>query len=199
MNKLISKNFLLAAFCLGLGACVPTYKLVKPGNVPVGDGSMSVTSRIEWNAVPNPQSQAWEDAWTQNGPLLESIVFVSGVPDGKSLLKQRRKADAQVTAFRADMTPNDLVSMLESWYRVGRGVTVFSVDSVNPAPFLGGTGLKMTFHFAPNDGISKRGTAVMRVVDSRLYLMKLEGVTSHYYEAAQPEFEQLVASAALKK
>lgn len=193
------KNALVAVLAtLALCACVPTYKLVKPGAVPVGDGSMTVTPSIEWNAVPGIQEQVWEDAWTQNGPLLDSIVFASGVPEGKSLIKHKKKDDAQVAVFRADMTPNDLVSMVESAYRVG-GVTVFSIDSVDPAPFLGGTGLKMKYHYSPSDGIGKRGTAVLRVVDSKLYLMKLEGVSSHYYEAAQPEFEQLVASATLKK
>ena len=194
------KHTLVAVFAAAiLCACVPTYKLVKPGTVPVGDGSMSVSPRRDWNHVPGgPQEQAWEDSWTQNGPLLDSVVFVSGVPEGKSLIKHRKKDDAQVAAFRADMTPNELVSMVESAYRVG-GVTVFAVDSVDPTPFLGGTGLKMNYHYSPGDGIGKRGTAVLRIVDKKLYLMKLEGVASHYYEAAQPEFDQLVASAALKK
>jgi hypothetical protein len=199
-NGTAMKNILLALCAtMMLGACVPAYQLVKPGTVAVGDGSMSVTPRSEWNAVPaNLQQPAWEESWTQNGPLLESIVFVGGVPDGKSLVKHRKKDDAQVAVFRADMTPNDLVSMIESAYRVG-GVTVFAVDSVDPAPFLGGTGLKMSYHYAPGDGIGKRGTAVLRVVDKKLYLVRLDGVTSHYYEAAQPEFEQLVASATLQK
>jgi len=193
------KNTLIVVFAtLTLCACVPTYKLVKPGAVPVGDGSLSVTPRIEWNEVPGIQRQVWEDEWTQNGPLLDTIGFVSGLPDGKSLIKHRKKDDAQVAVFRADMTPNDLVSMVESAYRVA-GVTVFAVDSVDPAPFLGGTGLKMNYRYSPSDGIGKRGTAVLRVVNSRLYLMKLEGVSSHYYEASQPEFEHLVASATLKK
>jgi hypothetical protein len=148
--------------------------------------------------VPAGYQQAqWEEAWTQNGPLLEAVVFITGLPDGKSLVKQRKKADAQVAMFRADMTPDDLVSMIESSYRVG-GITVFAVDSVDPAPFLGGTGLRMRYHYAPGDGIGKKGSAVLRVVDKKLYLMKLDGVSSHYYDAALPEFEQLVASARLK-
>jgi hypothetical protein len=146
---------------------------------------------------PGYQQAKWEQAWTQNGPLLETVVFVTGLPDGKSLVKQRKKDDAQVAVFRADMTPNDLVSMIETSYRVG-GITVFAVDSVDPAPFLGGTGLRMRYHYAPSDGISKKGSAVLRVVDKKLYVMKLEGVSSHYYDAVLPEFEQMVASARLK-
>jgi hypothetical protein len=200
MTGIAMKNVLLAALAaLTLCGCMPSYRLVKPGAVPVGNQAMTVTPGVAWNRIPRGSRHLeWEEAWTQNGPLLDSIEFVSGMPDGKSLVKQRRKADAQVAKFRADMSPTDLVSMIETVYRVG-GITVFAVDSVDPVPFLGGTGLRMNFHFAPGDGMGRRGTAVLRVVDGKLYLIKLEGVTSHYYAASQPEFERLVASAALKK
>jgi hypothetical protein len=193
------KNLLLALLAaVTFSGCVPAYTLVKPGTAAVGDGAVSVTASRAWNSVPaGYQQAAWEEAWTQNGPLLETVVFITGLPDGKSLVKQRKKDDAQVAVFRSDMTPNDLVSMIETSYRVG-GITVFAVDSVDPAPFLGGTGLRMRYHYAPGDGIGKKGSAVLRVVDKKLYVMKLEGVTSHYYDAALPEFEQLVASARLK-
>jgi hypothetical protein len=36
-------------------------------------------------------------------------------------------------------------------------------------------------------------------VDKKLYLMKLDGVTSHYFDAALPEFDAMVASARLGK
>lgn len=142
-------------------------------------------------------AQAWENVWTRNGPLLDSVGFVAGVSDGKSLVKQRKKADAQVVAFKADMAPNDLVSMIESCYRVG-GVSVFNVESVNPTPFLGGTGLQLRYSYAPTDGIGKKGACVMRIVDQRFYLMKLDGVSSYYFDAVLPEFEQLVAGAQLE-
>lgn len=193
------KNLLLlAASAMALAGCVPTYTLVKPAPAAVGNGSMTVTPTGSWNSVPMIGAQAWEEAWTRNGPMLETVAFITGVPEGKSLVKQPKKADAQVAVFRADMTPNDLVSMIESSYRVG-GVAVFKVDSVDPASFLGGTGLKLRYSYAPTDGIGKRGAAVLRVVDKKLYLMKLDGVTSHYFDAALPEFETLVASARLGK
>ncbi len=193
------KRLLAVCAALSLAACVPTYKLVRPVLTPVGDGSLEVTPGVEWNALPgSPQKPAWEEIWTQNGPLLETIAFVSGLPDGQSLVKQRKRADAQVPPFRATMSPADLVSMIEGSYRVG-GVTVFAVDAVDPVTFLGGPALRMKYHYAPTDGIGKRGVAVLRVSGERLYLIKLDGVTSHYFEPALPAFEQLVASAALKK
>ena len=39
----------------------------------------------------------------------------------------------------------------------------------------------------------------MRVVDQKLYAMKLESVANHYFDAVAPEFDQLVASAQLRK
>jgi hypothetical protein len=192
------KNLILAASALLLSACIPTYSLVKPAPAAVGDGSMTVTPTSSWNSVPMLGAQAWEEAWTLNGPMLESVAFVTGVPDGKSLVKQPKKADAQVAVFRANMTPNDLVSMVESSYRVG-GIAVFKVDSVDPASFLGGTGLKLRYSYAPTDGIGKKGACVLRVVENKLYLMKLDGVTSHYFDAALPEFDAMVASARLGK
>jgi hypothetical protein len=190
----MKKIALILIASLPLSACIPAYKLVKPGAVAVGDGSLSVTAKSSWNAVPQPGKRPWEQSWTLNGPLLDSVTFVSGMPAGQSLVKQRRKADAQVAVFRTDMSPTDLVSMIETAYRVG-GVTVYDVDSVDPVPFLGDTGVKLRYHYTPGDGISKKGSCVMRVVDGKLYLMKLEGVTSHYFAAAESEFDGMVATA----
>jgi hypothetical protein len=166
----MKKIVLILIASLPLAACMPAYKLVKPGPSAVGDGSLSVSAKNSWNSVPQPGARKWEQSWTLNGPLLDSVTFVSGMPAGQSLVKQRRKADAQVAVFKADMSPADLVSMIETAYR-----------------------------YTPGDGISKKGSCVMRIVDTKLYLMKLEGVTSHYFAAAEGEFDGMVASASLVK
>jgi hypothetical protein len=197
--KTALRTRILPVIAASLTACVPLYSLVEPGPTAVGDGGMAVTPTSAWNSAPaGAQQPVWEESWTLNGPLLETVSFISGLPDGKSLLRQRRKADAQVPLFRADMTPSDLVSMIESSYRVG-GIAVFNVDSVDPASFLGGSGIRIRYHYSPGDGIGKQGSCVLRVVDKKLYLMKLEGVNSHYFEKAQPEFDRMVAGATLEK
>jgi hypothetical protein len=197
MTDMKTPLLLLAAF--SLAGCMPNYLLVEPGPSAVGDGTLAVTPTSAWNSMPVAMQQPpWEESWTLNGPLLETVGFVSGLPDGKSLLRQRKKADAQVPVFRADMTPADLVSMIESSYRVG-GITVFNVDSVDTTPFLGDTGIRLRYHYSPNEGIGRRGSCVLRVVDGKLYLMKLDGVASHYFDKAQPEFDRMVASATLEK
>jgi len=40
---------------------------------------------------------------------------------------------------------------------------------------------------------------MMRIVDRKLYAMKLEGVANQYFDAVAAQFDQLVASARLRK
>jgi hypothetical protein len=189
----------IALTTLAFAGCATRYQLVPAVASFVGGKDLVVTPAAAWNLVPAMYDQTpWEETWTRNGPLLESITFVGGLPDGKSLRKQRRKADQQVPLFRADMTPQDLVSMVEAAYRT-RGVTVFDIESVEPADFVGGKGLNVRFKYAPNDGLAKKGICTLRVVDKKLYLILLEGVSRHYFDAAMPEFEKIVASARLER
>jgi hypothetical protein len=182
-----------------LDACVPMYTLVKPGAKTVAANSFTVQPMSSWNAVPANMSQTkYEEVWTRNGPLLETVAFIGALPEGQAVIVQGKKEEKRVPLFRADMSPQDLASMVEASYRV-RGVTVFNTESVDPVDFLGGKGLHVRYTYAPNDGISKKGSAVLRVIDKKLYVMKLEGVSSHYYDVAVPEFELLVATAELPK
>ena len=195
----MTSRIVLALLVCLLTGCVPGYTLVKPEITYVGGDVMTVRPGSAWNMVPSSLNQTeWEEVWTKNGPLLETIAFIGGLPDGKSVIVQNKKDDRQVPVFHADMTPQDLTSMIEASYRV-KGVTVFNIKSVDPTDFLGGTGLRVRYNYAPSSGITKKGSAVLRVVGKKLYVMKLEGVASHYFDAAVPEFDRLVASAALGK
>jgi len=192
-------RLLLALVPMLLAGCVAPYTPKKAGPTPVAHKAFMVQPTKAWNVVPPSTSRTrWEEVWTQNGPLLDTVAFLGGLPEGKSVIVQNRKAVKKVPVFRANMSPADLASMVEASYRI-RGITVFTVDSVDPVSFLGGQGIRVRFSYAPSDGMTKKGDCVLRVIDKKLYVMKLEGVSSHYFAAAQPEFDSLVASAALKK
>jgi len=195
----MARRFLIALGVLALAGCIPAYKLIPAQQIHVAGKVLVVTPGNEWNQLPRVSSQSpWDETWTLNGPLLDAMAFVGGLPDGKSLLVQKKKDDQKVPVFRADMTPQDLVSMLEASYRV-RGVTVFDIQSVDPADFLDGKGLRVRYQYAPNDGLARKGVVVARVVDQKLYAIKLEGVSSHYFDASLPEFDQMVSSAKLDR
>ena len=165
----------------------------------VAGSDMTVKAGSNWKRLPASMSQTrWEDVWTWNGPQLDRITLVRGLPDGKAIIFRETNSDQQVPVFRADMTAQDLMSMVEVSYRVN-GVTVFHFESVEPVDFLGGPGVRLRYNYTSGIGIAKRGSCVMRVVDRKLYAMKLESVAGHYFDTVDPEFDQLIASAQLRK
>jgi hypothetical protein len=195
----MNTRILIALIPVFLAGCVPTYTLKKAGPTTVANGAFTVQPTSAWNVVPKDVSRTeWEEVWTQNGPLLDTVAFLGGLPEGKSVVVQKKKDEQRVPLFRANMSPEDLASMVEASYRT-RGVTVFNVESVDPVEFLGGPGIRVRFNYAPSNGITKNGDCVLRIIDKKLYVMKLEGVSSHYYAAAMPEFDLLVTTASLKK
>ena len=191
-----SLALLFAAFALS--GCVPSYTLVhadKP--IAVASGSMKVKPAIDWNkAPPGASSMLKSELWTQNGPVLDAIIFLGAVQDGAAIVQQQKKEDRQVPVFHASMTPQDLVGMVESYYRIRAGATIFESENLKPTTFLGAKGLDFTYRYVGSDSVKRRGRTVLAVIDQKLYLMTLDGATS-YFAAAQPQLESILASATL--
>ena len=181
-----------------LAGCGTPFTMVSPGAVPVAKKTFVVQPQSSWNRMPKANGVIpQEESWTKNGVLLDSVAFVGGLPAGKALVRQHKKADEQVPVFRPDMSPDDLVSMVETSYRIG-GVTAFEMTGVAPVQFLGRPAVRFDFDYVPADNLPRKGRCVMAVADERLYLMKLEGASSHYFDTAVPEFEAMRASAILR-
>jgi hypothetical protein len=173
------------------------YSLVRAQTVRVGDNSLVVTPPHEWNRN-RPfffDDVRWVEDWTQNGPILDSISFVSGLPGGKYLVRQSRRADRQVPKFRSDMTAPEIAAMIESLYRVRAGTVDFRTIALAPRPFLGANGFQLDFEHLDTDELQRRGRAVGVVIDGQLYLIILDAARSHYFDAAAPDFEAIVNSA----
>jgi hypothetical protein len=184
----------------GAGGFGSGYSLVRPRARAVGDGSMIVFPQQAWNR----QSQVIFDDirqvedWTQNGPVLDSLSFVSGLKDGKSIVRQSRKADQQVPRFRSSMTAPEVAAMLETFYRTRAGTVDFKTIALAPRSFLGTSGFQLDFDHLDGDELWRRGRAVGAVVNGRLYLILLDAARSHYFAAELPEFETVVNSARLR-
>ena len=167
-------------------------------DTPVAGGHMTVMPGPTWKNLPASASQnRWEEVLTWNGPQIDRTSLIDGLPDGKSLVFQEKNADQQVPVFRADMTVLDLMSMVEVSYRVN-SVTAFHFESVEPVDFLGGTGTRLRYDYASGVGYAKRGNCVLRIIDQKLYAMKLESIGDQF-DAVAPEFERLVASARFRQ
>jgi hypothetical protein len=181
----------------GEGYGLSSYYAVNVHRVSVGNGNMTVVPPRPWNrhrAYVFEDIPAVED-WTLNGPLLDGVTFITGLRNGKSMIRQRRTADQQVPAFRSNMTPPEIAAMLESLYRV-RGSTVdFRTLSIKPRPFLGTNGFEFDYERLSDDELWRKGRVVGAVVGGALYLVLFDAARSHYYDAALPDFEAIVASA----
>ena len=162
-------------------------------------GRLTVQPGSNWKKLlANASETRWDEVWTWNGPQIDRMALIGGLSDGKAIVYQAQTAEQQVPAFHADMTALDLTSMLEVAYRLN-GVTVFNLESVEPVDFLGGPGIRLRYNYASGIVIPKRGSCVMRIVDRRLYAMKLEGVANLTLDAVADQFDQLVGSARLRK
>lgn len=204
MNLL--RSSLLLPLGLALAACSSVgggsigyggYSLVRAEEVRVGDNSLAVTPPREWNRISArvfTDIRAVED-WTQNGPYLDGISFVTGLKDGKALVVQRSRDDRQVPKFRSNMTPFEIAAMLESFYRVRGGAVEFTTLSLAPRQFLGTNGFQFDFEHLDGDEVRRRGRAVGAVIEGRLYLVLFDAARSHYFPASLPDFEAVVASA----
>ena len=203
------RRITLLAAALSLSACsslgagdygFSEYSLVRAGQVSVGDGSMAVITPRPWNRhrpIFFEDIRQVED-WTQNGPLLDGMSFVTGLKNGKSLIRQRHSASQQVPLFRSNMTPPEIAAMIESLYRVRGGAVDFRTLSLEPHPFLGTSGFQLDYEHLDDDELWRRGRAVGAVIDGRLYMIVLDAAKSHYFDAALPDFEAVDASARLK-
>lgn len=193
------RTYLCVLLIFGLAACVPTYTLVSPGRIAVSKGTMTVQPTSAWNRMPG----GWHDvprqeSWTRNGPLLESITFIGALAPGEAIAKQKARDDRQVPPFRTDMTPQDLVSMIESYYRIRAEVAVFETTSVQPISFLGQQGVQMDFSYVGADEVRRLGRSTIVIIGGKLFLMSFEGTALHYFAAVLPEFEAMAASATMR-
>jgi hypothetical protein len=162
---------------------------------------MSVTSPREWNRQGGFSftDVRWVEDWTLNGPYLDGITFVTGLPDNKRLIWQEYKADRQVPRFRSDMTAPEIAGLLETLFRVEGGTVEFRTLGLAPRSFLGTNGFQFDFEHLDGDEVWRKGRAVGAVIDGRLYLILLDAARAHYYAQALPDFEAMVTSAVRRR
>jgi hypothetical protein len=197
-----------ASLALGLTACSGIggggfgdfYSLVRPHSVSVGDGSMAVTPPRPWNRQRRFffDDVRWVEDWTLNGPFLDDLTFISGLPNAKRLIRTDSRDAQQVPKFHSDMTAPEIAAMLESAYRVRGGAVDFRTLSLQPRQFMGYSGFQLDYEHLDSDELWRKGRAVGAVINGRLYLIMLDAARSHYFPDELRDFEAMVASARLR-
>jgi len=192
---------LAACSTLGEGADIGLYTLVRSKPTNVGNGSVTVVPPRPWNKQRRFfffDSVRWVEDWTLNGPYLDGITFVTALPSGQYLIRQRKSDERQVPKFRSDMTAPEVAAMLETAFRVRGGAVDFKTLGLQPRQFLGYPGFQFDFEHLDNDELWRKGRAVGAVVDGRLYLILFDATRSHYYGNALPDFELMANNARIR-
>ena len=192
---------LAACSTIGEGTDLGLYTLVRSKPTNVGNGSMTVIPPRPWNKQRRFfffDSVRWVEDWTLNGPYLDGITFVSALPSGEYLIRQRKTDERQVPKFRSDMTAPEITAMLETAFRVRGGAVEFKTLGLQPRQFLGYPGFQFDFEHLDNDELWRKGRAVGAVVGGRLYLILYDATRSHYYGNALPDFEVMANNARIR-
>lgn len=183
---------------LGGGPGYGYYSLVQPGPERVARNAMTVSPTIRWNRARRSVTDiSREENWTLNGPLLDNLSFIGGVESGKAIVRQRRRAERQVPRFRADMSPPEIASMIETFYRIRAGSVRFEMTGLQPRTFLGQPGFQFDYDHLDLNEVERRGRAVGAVIGNRFYLILFDAARMHYFPAGIEEFERIAQSARL--
>jgi hypothetical protein len=200
----------IAAAALALSACSTldtggaglggAYSLVRARPVSVGNNSLVVAPPREWNRVSARLfvDRSEVEDWTQNGPYLDGITFVTGLKSGDAIVRQDKQEYRKVPKFRANMTAPEITAMLESLFRVRGGAVDFKTLGLAPRSFLGQNGFQFDFEHLDGDEVWRKGRAVGATVNGRLYLVLFDAARSHYFGASLNDFEAITNSARLR-
>ena len=185
---------LLAMFVVS--ACV-AYSAVKPGTVQVG--ALQVDPSMMWSAAPNGASgytNRKTQVWTQDGLLLNRIIIVPGVADGKPIFKQANKSQA-LPVFESDMLANEVEELVESSIvkLFGEGQVAVHTEKLRPNRFGENRGFLFNMLVSVSDGPDYRGLTGAFIHDQQLYLLIYLGAEPYYYEKRREEAEALIKSA----
>ena len=192
---------LAACSTVGESADIGLYTLVRSKPTNVGNGSMTVIPPRPWNKQRKFfffDSVRWVEDWTLNGPYLDGLTFVTALPSGRYLIRQRKSDERQVPKFRSDMTAPEVAAMLETAFRVRGGAIQFNTVGLTPRQFMGYPGFQFDFEHLDSDELWRKGRAVGAVVDGRLYLILFDATRSHYYGNALPDFEAMANNARIR-
>lgn len=173
-------------------ASCASYSLVNPGAVAVGDFDVSPTQ--SWNQASG--KVFGRQLWTQDGQLLNTIIFFDGIQDGQPLFKITKKAEHGI--FKSTMLPNEIAELTESSMAKVMNTSATKVSDLKPVDFLNGRGFEFTLSYVNSSDVPMKSLARAAVRNNKLYMILYNAAEMHYYDRSIQEVEAIMASAKAK-
>jgi hypothetical protein len=184
-----------------LAACA-TYTRVDPGRVAV-KGALTVQAGTAWAKVNRATSDSVlfadsgeDETWTIDGEPLESLMFFAGIRDGQPLMILPSEK-GPLAPFNAKMSPNDVMDLFEAMLTKVTGSVVAQSHNLRPARVGNMPGFRFEVDYTMKDDVDRTLSAAGAVKDGKLYVIAFQGTRLYHYKKYLPEFENIVASAAV--
>ena len=162
----------------------------------VANSGLAVTPSQDWNHLGRRMGRNAE-SWTMDGLTLNDVTFYGGVAANETLFKERSAKDKPLPRFNTTMLPPDVEQMFEESYRIANDTTIFHMDKIEPAKFLGVDGFRFFYTFTALDEVARQGVATAAIRDGKLYMITYEAPTIHYFDKSLGAYDKIVDSAVL--
>jgi hypothetical protein len=170
-----------------------------PANAPVqiAGSVLTLTPARDWNRLSARPGRGAE-TWTLDGDALNNLTFYAGIDNDRPIFREVDRRNRPLPRFSSTMLLTDIPTLLENSYRVGRGVSVFAIDRVEPTRFAGQSGVRFHYSFTAEDEVRRRGEAVGAVFRGKLYLVAFEAPAIHYFDVSVEDYRRLIGTATLR-
>ncbi len=127
-----------------------------------------------------------------NGPYLDRLYILDGLPEGGSLIKAVKKENP-TPVFRKGLTATEQIEFVsDSVAALGYERVVTSRP--RPAKMDGKDALRFDLTLRTTGGLDLSGAALAAVVNDKLYLVLFLAPSEHYYQTMLPDVEQIMSS-----
>lgn len=200
-------RFLVLGLLALIAGCTP-YHLIPPGGVEFVGKNATTRTDVAWNGR-NTESLY---TWTQDGPLLQNLVFHIGVEDGTTLTKSLdvedkfdplmvligKVPDEVSYRFQRAMTEPEIMDLFTASYGKIFQSPV-AATNLRPATLGGQPGFRFDYAFTGKDEVRRLGVAIGAVVDSRLTLVHYYGTELYHFHKHRDDAERVIAAFQFKK
>lgn len=167
----------------------------------VTSGQQTVKSFIinptnQWNLIPKQFSFAGLPAWTVDGGSLNSLIFISEISHGDTLLPSTN--DKKLDTYDKDMLPNEIIEFIESTLLIYTDAKITNRGTLRPIKIGVDQGFEFEFEFVKNDEVPRKAYIAAASKNEMLHLILFQATKIHYYGHLIDDVKNIISSAVIK-